>query len=61
MVQIVTTILPHLSGNARAESELKSGFVVLLGEAVAEVVWAALREATVAVRAAGVAKAAMEG
>ena len=44
MVQIVTTILPHLSGNARAESELKSGFVILLGEAVAEVVWAALRD-----------------
>ena len=44
MVQIVTTILPHLSGKARPESELKSSFVVILGEAVAEVVWAALRQ-----------------
>ena len=44
MVQIVTNILPHLSGNARPQSELKSRFVILLGEGVAEVVWAALRE-----------------
>ena len=45
MVQIVTNILPHLSSHARPESELKSGFVILLGESVAEVVWAALRAA----------------
>ena len=45
MVQIVTNILPHLSSHARPESELKSGFVILLGESMAEVVWAALREA----------------
>ena len=45
MVQIVTNILPHLSSHARPEGELKSGFVILLGESVAEVVWAALREA----------------
>ena len=38
-------ILPHLAGIRRAESDLKSGLVILLGEAVAEVVWAALREA----------------
>ena len=44
MVQIVTTILPHLSGKARPESELKSSFVVMLGEVVAEVVWAVLRQ-----------------
>ena len=40
MVQIVTNILPHLSSHARPESELKSSFVILLGESVAEVVWA---------------------
>ena len=45
MVQIVTNILPHLSGSAPLESELKSGFVIMLGEALAEVVWAMLREA----------------
>ena len=44
MVQIVTNILPHLVSNERPESELKSGLVILLGEGVAEVVWAALRE-----------------
>ena len=45
MVQIVTNILPHLVSNERPDSELKSGLVILLGEGVAEVVWAALREA----------------
>jgi hypothetical protein len=44
MTQIVTKILPHLIKNARPVTELKSGFVVLLNESVAEVVWAILRE-----------------
>ena len=44
MVQIVTKILPRLSSAGRSASELKSGFVILLGEGIAEVAWAALRE-----------------
>ena len=44
LLQIVTNILPRLSGQAREVSEIKSGLVVRLGEAVADVAWAALKE-----------------
>ena len=44
MVQIVTSILPRLSEMRRPVSEIKSGMVVMLGEAVAETAWAVANE-----------------